>query len=78
MLLQIHVCGDASALPLMQRLCRDMGEPLEVGHTSTHGDTQSHISDLSMKQAILCTLLTGLPRQEFIYPTLMYTAEPVC
>eukprot|EP00898_Chlorokybus_atmophyticus_P005027 jgi/Chlat1/5525/Chrsp369S05340 len=27
---QIHVCGDASALPIVEHLCKTLGEPLEV------------------------------------------------
>jgi hypothetical protein len=31
MLMQVHVCGDDSAVDLIQRLCDDMGDTLEVG-----------------------------------------------
>ena len=27
---EIHLCGDASALPLVKQMCEDMGEPLSV------------------------------------------------
>ncbi|KAL0019761.1 hypothetical protein WJX79_003104 [Trebouxia sp. C0005] len=43
---EIHLCGDASALPLVKQMCEDMGEPLSVMNYDRFTDLEIQLGAL--------------------------------